>query len=686
MLASVAPRASLAAHPVLEWDQQSPTSSPSARDSASMAYDPATGEMVLFGGLSGGYLGETWTYDGSVWEEQHPVNSPPAGSEGTMAYDPATDELVLFCGIGQNGSPGETWTYNGSTWTEQHPANSPVGRQGAPMAYDPVTGEMVLFGGYGDAVGPLGETWTYNGSTWTEQHPASSPTAREAHSMAYDPVTDEMVLFGGYNNEIGALAETWTYNGSTWTKQSPANSPSPREEPLMQYDPVTKEMVVFGGHDNETGFLGETWAYNNSTWTEMSLANSPAGRDGASMAYDPGIETMVLFGGYGTAGYLGETWTYGPMKGYPSLSTNASTSVPIGGEVHDEASLSGGRAPGGTIVFELYGPGDESCTSTTAYTSSAVPVSGDGRYQSGEFAPSTPGVYRWVASYSGDSDNEAAAGTCGEAGETVSVSKASVSMSTNASDGVVLGGKVHDEALLSGGSSPGGSITFTLYGPEDGSCASPPVYASVAVAVSGDGSYQSGEFVPSAPGVYRWIASYSGDSDDEATAGVCREAGETATVSSDPAAPNAPNPPAPPQERPPVEVTGPVLAPQLASSAWMPSDVTMIGAGDTIVVHGDMAVVPIKCRSAVFCTGVADIQSGVYSTRADVIYAHTRYTISAGRTTVVLVALGNAGMKLVSHGKRGQAYLYLHPSGGLPAGTLFVGGEIQLVVHGRHRT
>ena len=42
------------------WTQQTPATSPIARDDASMAYDAATGSVVLFGGL--GPFADTWTW------------------------------------------------------------------------------------------------------------------------------------------------------------------------------------------------------------------------------------------------------------------------------------------------------------------------------------------------------------------------------------------------------------------------------------------------------------------------------------------------------------------------------------------------------------------------------------------------------------------------------------------------
>nr|MDA8292961.1 hypothetical protein [Actinomycetota bacterium] len=76
--------------PTATWTKQSPTTSPSARSFASMAYDPATGTMVLFGGDgSSGLLADTWTWNGTTWTKQSPTTSPSARYGASMAYDPA---------------------------------------------------------------------------------------------------------------------------------------------------------------------------------------------------------------------------------------------------------------------------------------------------------------------------------------------------------------------------------------------------------------------------------------------------------------------------------------------------------------------------------------------------------------------------------------------------------------------
>ena len=113
-----------------------------------------------------------------------------------MAYDPGTGQLVLFGGNDGSGTVADTWIWNGSDWTELSPATSPPARSDASMAYDPGTGQLVLFGG-NDGSGTVADTWIRNGSDWTELSPATSPPARSDASMAYDPGTGQLVLFGG---------------------------------------------------------------------------------------------------------------------------------------------------------------------------------------------------------------------------------------------------------------------------------------------------------------------------------------------------------------------------------------------------------------------------------------------------------------------------------------------------------
>ena len=46
------------------------------RDGPALAYDAARGRVVLFGGSGGGYLADTWEWDGNDWIQRTPSNSP----------------------------------------------------------------------------------------------------------------------------------------------------------------------------------------------------------------------------------------------------------------------------------------------------------------------------------------------------------------------------------------------------------------------------------------------------------------------------------------------------------------------------------------------------------------------------------------------------------------------------------
>jgi hypothetical protein len=105
---------------------------------------------------------------------------------------------------------------------------------------------------------------------------------------------------------------------------------------------------------------------------------------------------------------------------------------------------------------------------------------------------------------------------------------ASPALSTTASADVALGQAIHDTAVLSGGSSATGTITFTLYLTSDTTCSN--VLDTGFVAVNGDGNYDSPAVTPESPGSYQWVATYSGDAHNNSAATACNDPNEQATV------------------------------------------------------------------------------------------------------------------------------------------------------------
>src|SRR5262249_54996335 len=144
----------------------------------------------------------------------------------------------------------------------------------------------------------------------------------------------------------------------------------------------------------------------------------------------------------------------------------------------------------------------------------AVTVAGNGTYPTPTgFLPSAAGTYQWVASYSGDDNNDAVASGLGD--EAAQAWPATPRTPARARPTVAEGGGVRltDSATLAGGFNPTGTITFTLFAPGGG-----PVDMET-VTVNGNGTYPTPTgFVPTMAGIYHWMASYSGDDNNVAVA------------------------------------------------------------------------------------------------------------------------------------------------------------------------
>ncbi|MGA3149115.1 MAG: kelch repeat-containing protein [Acidimicrobiales bacterium] len=282
------------------WTQASPTSSPPPLSFASMAYDPAIGQVVLFGGAGGPFgqgSSDTWTFNGTTWTQVLTPTSPPARQGASMAYDPATGQMVLFGGYRGTDTPGhvlgDTWVLNSTTWTQVSPPSSPPSRASASMAYDPAIGQMVLFGGTEAASTDdyaLGDTWTYNGATWTQVSPATSPPSRFGASMAYDPMLGQLVLVCGSGHYVGQRDAGDVPLGETWTFQTAATG----------YRMVAADGGVF---DFGAPFFGSTGGMQLNQ-PIVGMASAPGGdgywlvaADGGVFSFGPGAAFQGSMGG-----------------------------------------------------------------------------------------------------------------------------------------------------------------------------------------------------------------------------------------------------------------------------------------------------------------------------------------------------------------------------------------------------
>ena len=300
-----------AAAPAL-WSQVTGAGGPSNLAGAPMAYDPATGQTIMFGGTANGTTtgpqAGTWDWNGSTWAALNPPSSPTARYGASLAYDTTTSQLLLFGCYNGTIYMSDTWSWTGSTWEQLSPTTSPTARSGASLAFDGLSGQMVLFGGRTGASTEVSDTWTWSGSNWTLLSPSTSPTSRYDAAFAYDPAISQMVLFGG-NNGTAPLGDTYVWNGSTWASELPATSPSARYGETLAYSSALGEPVLFGG-ETAAAPDSSTWGWTGSTWAQLSSSTSPTARTMPAMAFDQSSGQMVVFGGFDGTNYLGDTWQW----------------------------------------------------------------------------------------------------------------------------------------------------------------------------------------------------------------------------------------------------------------------------------------------------------------------------------------------------------------------------------------
>ena len=225
-------------------------------------------------------------------------------------------------------------------------------------------------------------------------------------------------------------------------------------------------------------------------------------------------------------------------KATPGITTLVSNAArTLGESFTDTATVTfpaGAPTPTGNVTFVVYGPGDTTCTGTPVFTSAARPLTG-ATATSSSFTPAAPGTYRVIASYGGDGNYNPIAGACNDPGENVVVSKATPAISTAVSDATrTLGQSFTDTATVTvaaGLPTPTGTVDFAVYAPGDTTCTGAPVFTSTANALNGSGVATSGSFAPTVIGTYRVIATYGGDANYNAIAGLCNDPGENVVVS-----------------------------------------------------------------------------------------------------------------------------------------------------------
>ena len=315
----------------LTWVQRgnavavNPVGTPGQRAHHAMAYDSKRGVTVFFGGEIGktgseAYFNDTWEYDGNQWHLITIVGDiPPARSLHSMAYDPVSKRVLMYGGFaGGEYGLDDTWAYQGNgfsgTWTHLAGSASDTGVAGPGLVWTPFLGRVIRVGGVeipyepssiGTRFNGLDVPYYWTGSAWAPD-PNPGPEVW-GFGLAYDSYRNVAVLVGGYDGWLGDSAtqtpnKMWEFQLNVGWTNTASNFPG-RGFPAMAYDDRRHRFVVVGGDNGQAATEGQTYEFDSlhpeNGWMLGVALPSGMGRAGAAMVYDSKRGVMVIMGGAG---------------------------------------------------------------------------------------------------------------------------------------------------------------------------------------------------------------------------------------------------------------------------------------------------------------------------------------------------------------------------------------------------
>lgn len=228
---------------------------PTARGGCCVAWNFTTNKLVVFGGETGSglvggptipntFLGDTWEWDPNTntWTDMTPISpapTPSARRQAAMAWDPATGGMLLFGGSPVAGTyTNETWLWVGGSWVQINPATVPPVRGQHSLVTRPDFGDVLMCSGVKvnpPAVGANAtDVWRWNGADWSLVPTVGHPHSCIANQAVYDPLRKRVVIQGGNGLRVGDT--TW----STLWDGSPSGWCS-------ELDCLTNEWKLYGG-------------------------------------------------------------------------------------------------------------------------------------------------------------------------------------------------------------------------------------------------------------------------------------------------------------------------------------------------------------------------------------------------------------------------------------------------------
>jgi hypothetical protein len=303
-----------------------------AHDTATFSYSVVAGGIsVMFGGQDDSYtlLNTTYEWNGKTkqWANTTPVTSPGARRSHNMAYNPLTDKILMFGGR-KAGSPyswNDTWEYNCAlkTWAQLSPVTVPKERYCQSMVWDSYNSRIWMFGGYNPYDGHFNQFWYWSGTNWINSG-ITGPSARRCSGMVYNTSNNKIILYGGWPSSgvpTPDKRDTWEFDCVTlaWADVTTGTQPRDMWESdgsdsdaiiNMIYNPNNNTAVIYTSPYRYSGgpplTYASVWEMNCTThiWTEYNLGASVPDLVGGGFVYDSAASLGTLI-----CGHDGNTWT-----------------------------------------------------------------------------------------------------------------------------------------------------------------------------------------------------------------------------------------------------------------------------------------------------------------------------------------------------------------------------------------
>jgi len=424
--------------------------------------------------------------------------------------------------VGDNGAQGAVYVYTkpGGGWTTATQTAELTASDGAASdqlgSSVGVSSDTITAGAPQRTVGghaARGAVYVYlkPGGGWTNATQTAELTASDGATG--DELGSSIAISG---TTIAASSPRRTANrGALYVFSSGLSISTTQQPASATVGSAIADQATLSGGDNPTGTVTFE-LYDNPTATGSPLFTSTKSLS-AGTATSAGYATTAPGTDYWVATYNGDVNNSSlssgtadepvAVKALPSVSTTQQpASATVGSSIADQATVTGGDNPTGTVIFRLYN--NATATGSPLYTDTE-PLS-NGSATSGTYGTTATGTYYWVATYNGDANNFIA--SSGAADEPVTVTKATPSVSTTQQPAsAAIGSSIADQATVSSGYNPAGTVTFRLYG--NSTATGSPLFTDTEPLSSG--SATSSGYATTAIGTYYWVATYNGDTNNK---------------------------------------------------------------------------------------------------------------------------------------------------------------------------